>query len=223
LVIAGDLQRRKLAVSVRAGSNPGLTLAHLQERMAMTRLQSFKRGAAVSAGIMALFVGIGVSLTPTVAKDVPYGKPADVAYAEKLWPALVKERLVGPNRIVARPTKGEQPHGALQQIMAATATVDGVERRVVVKANFRGANLKEADVYANPTEGLSHFAVMAKREAGYDPAHADWFWVVYDAAGNVARHAGVAIAGRADTGDDRGCIGCHKKYGGKDYEMLTTE
>lgn len=178
---------------------------------------------AIAVFVAAVFGGVASVWTPSVAQDVPYGKPADIAYAEKLWPALVKERLVGPNRILARPTKGEQPHGALQQIVAATATVDGVERRVVVKANHRGENLKEADVYANPTASLTHYAIMAKREAGYDPNAADWFWVVYGADGSVTRHAGVAIAGRADTGDDRGCIGCHRKYGGQDFEMLTTK
>lgn len=182
------------------------------------------RLTAVSAGAGLALLVLGLSFAqPRAQGAVPYGTPEDVAYATALWTALEKERLVGPRRVLARPTKGEQPHGSFQQIVAATATVEGQERRVVVKANHRGTDLKAGDVYARPDASLAAFAVMAKREAGYDPNAADWFWVVFNPDGTLVEHQGVPIAGRADTGDDRGCIGCHRKYGGADFEMLTPQ
>lgn len=177
---------------------------------------------ALGAGLALLVVGLSVG-EPRAQGGVPYGKPEDVTYAKALWAALEQERLVGARRLQAVPVKGEQPHGSLQQIVASTATVDGQERRVVVKANHRGDDLKVGAVYSNPSATLAGYAVMAKREAGYDPEHKDWFWVVFNPDGSVLEHQGVAIAGRADTGDTRGCIGCHVKKGGSDLEILTPQ
>jgi len=158
------------------------------------------------------------------AKKLPtYGTANDIAYAKRLWVRLRRARLVGDHRMSARPTKGDQPHGSIQQIIAGTISVKKRRARVVVKANHRGKGVSREGVFENPKQFLTGYAVMAKRERGYHPAHGDWYWVVYNPDGSLRQFNGKAIAGRVDTGADNGCIGCHKKYGGKDYEMLTRQ
>ncbi|MFY0612088.1 MAG: cytochrome P460 family protein [Hyphomicrobiaceae bacterium] len=152
-----------------------------------------------------------------------FGTPRDIRYAKTLWKRLRRARLVGVHRYSARPTKGDQPHGSIQQIIAGKISVKGRRARVVVKANHRGKDVSLNGVFEDPKRFLTGYAVMAKRERGYNQAHADWFWAVYNPDGSLRKFNGKAIAGRVDTGADNGCIGCHKKYGGKDYEMLTRQ
>lgn len=152
-----------------------------------------------------------------------YGTASDIKYAKRLWRRLRRARLVGDHRHSARPTKGDQPHGSIQQIIAGKIKVRGRRARVIVKANHRGKGVSFAGVFEDPQRFLTGYAVMAKRKKGYDPANADWFWAVYNPDGSLRKYAGKLIAGRVDTGSDNGCIGCHKKYGGKDYEMLTRQ
>ena len=194
-------------------------------------ITSMARSAAV--GVVAIAFGLVASMgfaqqqdksnaAPAAKTSLPdYGTKQDVALAQTVWRALTRARLVGPDRIVARPTKGEQPHGAMQQITSTQVEIDGVPARAIVKANHRGTDLKEAAVYADPFKYLTGYAVMVQRPAGYDPANADWFWAVFNPDGSLRQFNGVAIAGRVDTGSDNGCIGCHRKYGGKDFEVLT--
>jgi hypothetical protein len=158
------------------------------------------------------------------AKRLPaYGTAKDIAYAKTLWVRLRRARLVGDHRYAARPTKGDQPHGSIQQIIAGTISVNRRRARVLVKANHRGKDISPEGVFEDPKKFLTGYAVMAKRERGYNRAHADWFWALYNPDGTLRKFEGKAIAGRVDTGADNGCIGCHKKYGGKDYEMLTRQ
>lgn len=156
------------------------------------------------------------------AKRAAYGTPADVAYAKAAWASLKAFRMVGPARYTPYPTKSENPHGNVVQILAGTIQVQGRSTRVIVKSNHRGAGLTPAMVADDAQKFHADTAVMIKREKGYDPASADWFWVVYKPDGSVLQHQGKAVAGRVDTGTDAGCIGCHAKYGGKDFETLTT-
>lgn len=159
-----------------------------------------------------------------VAKGLPaYGTANDIAYAKKLWVRLRRARLVDNHRLSARPTKGDQPHGSIQQIIAGTISVKRRRARVLVKANHRGKAVSLEGVFEDPKRFLAGYAVMVKRERGYNRAHADWYWAVYNPDGSLRKFNGKAIAGRVDTGADNGCIGCHKKYGGKDYEMLTRQ
>ena len=179
---------------------------------------------------MSLAVGTAVAqmLEPKPDQAPPKGLPAygtakDVAYAKALWVRLRRARLVGDHRMSARPTKGDQPHGSIQQIIAGKISVKRRRARVLVKANHRGEGVSFEGVFEDPKRFLTGYAVMAKRERGYHRGHADWFWVVYNPDGSLRKFKGKAIAGRVDTGADNGCIGCHKKYGGKDYEMLTRQ
>ena len=181
---------------------------------------------AVCGGSLA--AGIGLAQMPeagqAAGKELPvYGTPDDIAYGKTLWLSLLSSRLVGDNRLSARPTKGDQPHGSIQQIIAGTISIKGRRARVIVKANHRGKEASLESVLEGPQRFLTGYAVMAKRERGYDRAHADWYWVVYNRDGSLRKFEGKAIAGRVDTGADNGCIGCHAKYGGKDYEVLTRQ
>ena len=189
------------------------------------------RYAAILLAVCGLYVAVGTGLPQmlernsgqAIAKDLPaYGTADDIAFGKTLWEHLRRAQLVGNDRLTARPTKGERPHGSVQQIIAGTISVEGRRSRVVVKANHRGKGVSQEGVFEDPKRFLTGYAVMAKREPGYDPAHADWYWAVFNPNGSLRKFKGKAIAGRVDTGADNGCIGCHKKYGGKDYEMLDT-
>ena len=57
--------------------------------------------------------------------------------------------------------------------------------------------------------------IMFKREAGYAPDSADWFWVEYKPDGSVINYAGVYLSGRSSL-----CISCHQGWGGADLEIL---
>ena len=160
---------------------------------------------------------------PGAAALVAWGTATDTAYARKAWRALKAARLVGPDRLMAYPGKSDDPHGNIVQIVSGMATVDGRRTRVVVKSNHRGKGLTPAMVHDDPSKHLADIAVMIKRRAGYDPAHADWFWVVFKPDGSVLKFRDKPVAGRVDTGGTDGCIGCHRKYGGADYETLTSK
>ena len=168
-------------------------------------------------------VGAAQAQDQTAKQDLPpYGTPDDVEYAGELWKRMTAARLTGPERITARPTKGEQPHASIQQITNANVLEAGEKQRVVVKANHRGKGINAVAVYEQPSRFLTGYAVMAKRP-GYDPKNADWFWAVFNPDGSLRKFKGKAIVGRVDTGATNGCIGCHRKYGGKDFEMLTSK
>lgn len=152
-----------------------------------------------------------------------YGLAADVEFAGRLWTALKKHRWVGDKRRTAKPQTGKRPHGVVQQITKGELEVAGRTGRILVKANHRGTNATVAGVERDANRYLSGYAVMYRREAGYDPANRDWFWVVFDRDGAVLTFENKAIAGRVDTGATNGCIGCHKKVGGRDLETLTKE
>ncbi len=161
----------------------------------------------------------GLASAATFANNLPtWGTDEDVGYAIGLWEQLEQARLVGDDRFSPRPTRGEAPHGSVQQITAAN--IDGppggdlARLRVVVKANHRGEGITPETVYEDPNHDLTGYAVMAKRAPGYDPANADWFWVTFNVDGTVRISNNRPLAGRIDTGTDAGCIGCHRKYGG---------
>lgn len=152
-----------------------------------------------------------------------WGTPSDVAYAKTAWRALVAWRMAGPNRFMAYPVKSEQPHGEVVQVVGGTIKVAGRMTRVVVKNNHRGKDLTPAIVYDEPQKFHANSAVMIKREKGFNPGHGDWFWVVFKPDGSIDTFKGRPIAGRVDTGGSDGCIGCHVKQGGKDFETLTSK
>ncbi|KHF25126.1 hypothetical protein JV46_09690 [Solemya velum gill symbiont] len=151
-----------------------------------------------------------------------FGGPDDVSYAEKLWDSLEENQLVGRDAINVFPFAGNQPHGAIQQVLDKEIVVDGKASRVIVKRNHGGANISVKSIYSDPVSNLKAVTVMVKREAGYDSDNLDWFWAKYTAAGNLDNNPkGTLLAGRIGKNASAGCIACHRAIGGEDLETLT--
>ncbi|MGI9410916.1 MAG: hypothetical protein ACR2OV_12635 [Hyphomicrobiaceae bacterium] len=157
-------------------------------------------------------------------KKLGYGFSSEVLLAKKLWRSMLKNRLVGADRINVHAFEGKEPHGAIQQSYAASIVVNKRRARVLVKANHLGADLTEQDVYDDPNKYLKDYTVMFRHKSGYDPENNDWFWVKYSPDGTIDNGpTGVAIVGRVGKKTKIGCIGCHRVFGGEDLEVLTSE
>lgn len=162
----------------------------------------------------------------TAEWDLPYGSPAEVAYAGRLWSALQGVRMVGPESRPAEPFYGgAKPHGEYLELHWGDVTVDGHTGFVVVKKNYDGAGVSETAVARDRARFLSSITVMFRRAAGYDADNQDWFWVKYGPGGALfSKTVGtrdVALAGRIAKGkapeSNTGCIYCHASAGGRDY------
>ncbi len=177
------------------------------------------RNLAVVAAVAGATVLSGQA---TLAQDEqtkpPFGSSEDIAFAETLWDTLGEAALVGPGSIVARPYKGTEPHGSILINLERDITVDGRTGRAIVKKNYRGRNATVSSVYTNPRENLDSITVMFEREAGYDPANGDWFWVKYGPGGTVLENQKhTKLAGKVAKGADQGCIACHRAAPGRDF------
>jgi Cytochrome P460 len=150
---------------------------------------------------MVAFAVLAATAGCAAPKDLP-----DDAFARQLWSAMEAKQLVGAHAIVSRPYVGKQPHGAILDYLQTDVTVAGRTAPVMVKKNYGGKDVFIAKVWADPHPYLKAITVMYKREAGYDPAHQDWFYAKYAATGAVD------AAGRVED-----CIACHKKAPGDDY------
>lgn len=182
----------------------------------------------LQAGAVLAVAGLGLSVFGAglagSASHAPFGGEEDTAYAEKLWAVLDENRLVGDDAIKVWPFDGNEPHGAIQEVLATNATIDGHTGRLLVKRNHGGEGVTVEAVYDNPTEHLAAITVMFKREEGYDPENQDWFWAKYLPSGELDKNPkGVQLAGRVAKGMDQGCIACHTGAGGADLEVLTSE
>ena len=180
----------------------------------------------ITSGIISVIM-LASSPQPAVAKSkstaIAYGKKSDVALAKKLWLALKKKKVVGAGRINVHAFKGKAPHGGIQQIYATKVTVNGHRGRALVKANHTAKGASIQSVYDKPNKYLSSYTVMFANKAGYDPKNQNWFWVRYLPKGRITRTGtGIAVAGRVGKISKIGCIGCHRKLGGKDLEALTS-
>ena len=171
------------------------------------------------------FAGAGLVLSPAGATRpmTGYGHKSDVAFAKKLWTALKANRLAGSGRVNVVPVEGEAPHAGVQQILKARLRVAGRRGTAIVKVNHRDAAATLENVYESPNKYLADYAVMFKREKGYDPDAKDWFWALYTPKGRLKVYEGRKIAGRVGRETEEGCIGCHKKKGGADLETLTRD
>lgn len=158
-----------------------------------------------------------------LAGDKPYfGGKDDVAFARSLWQSLSTNKLVGADAINVFPFSGNQPHGAIQQVIDTDIRINGRTDRVIVKRNHGGSGADLKSVYANPDQHLKAVTVMFKRESGYDEENLNWFWAKYTPAGDIDNNPkGVSLAGRIGKGGSGGCIACHKALGGEDLETLT--
>lgn len=185
------------------------------------RLDLIRNGQRlIAAGLITLASG-----QLALAQDAPFGSPKDTSDAEALWSVLEEARLVGEDAVRVVPFEGNEPHGAIQEVVATTATVNGHTGRLLVKRNHGGKDgLTVQEVYDNPTQYLAAITVMFKREAGYDPENMDWFWTKYLPDGALDKNPkGIGLAGRVAKGMDQGCIACHTSVGGADLEVLTAQ
>lgn len=177
---------------------------------------------------LAAMLSVGVAAfnaDRSIAQSPPFGGDDDVAYAKQLWQLMASAKLVGDDAIRVRPFEGNEPHGAIQEVLATTATVKGHTGRLLVKRNHGGKkDLTVEEVYDNPTKYLAAITIMFKRENGYDADNKNWFWAKYKPDGSLDKNPkGALLAGRVAKGADKGCIFCHTAAGGEDLETLTSK
>jgi hypothetical protein len=170
-------------------------------------------------------LALGGAVTLAHAQDAPFGNAEDTEYATKLWQIMLEQKLVGDDSIKVRPFEGNEPHGAIQEVLATTTTVDGHSGRLLVKRNHGGKEgLSVEDVYDDPLTNLAAITIMFKREGGYDAENLDWFWAKYLPSGELDKNPkGMQLAGRVAKGAEMGCIACHTAAGGEDLETLTSK
>ena len=166
--------------------------------------------------------------TPTAIADgmKAFGGKADIQYAKDLWQLMLEEKLVGEHSIKVMPFKGNQPHGAIQEVLTTKATLDGHTGKLIVKRNHGGKDLTPKMVYDNPNKYLKAITIMFKREKGYDPEHQDWFWAKYLPTGQIDTNPKkVKLAGQVAKTPmgNKGCLACHIPLGGSDLETLTSK
>lgn len=164
------------------------------------------------------------------AQDAPFGGDADVAFAKKLWGALIDARMVGPNSIRTTTYEGGTGLHAVRLItLEGDVNIDGNSELAIVKKNFRGAEGADApsdeDILNNPNGFPGPVTVMVKRP-GFDPDNQDWFWAVFLPNGNVVKNplglnmAGAIVGGGAMADAPFNCIACHAAAPGDDYVFL---
>lgn len=130
----------------------------------------------------------------------------DAAFARDLWSSLEGARMVGADAIKTRPYEGTEPHGAILEYLEHPVAVNGREGRAIVKKNYGGEQATIPAIWGNGREHLMSVTVMFQREAGYDPAHQNWYWAKYGPDGSVE------AAGKVDM-----CINCHQAAPGGDF------
>ncbi len=171
-------------------------------------------GVAVCAALAVVMNPIGDEAT-AAQHEAPFGGKADVEFAEALWQAMDGYES-WPMKSSVYP--GTSPHGKLLRLYYNLVHVDGTPYHLIVKDNYGGSDATKEKVSSSPGEYLAAVTIMLQREAGYDPANNDWFWVKYAPDGSIEKNAkGMALAGRVAKGADKGCIACHKNAKGGDY------
>ncbi len=190
------------------------------------RFSKMALGAALGLPALLLAINSVVGTGSVNAADAAKGSSSekaisgtakDDAYAAVVWQYMAKNNFVGENRTRSYPFAGSRPHGSIQESIATEAVIDGHKGRLIVKQNYGGeGELTPRSVYqAGPNMNYEAVTIMFKREAGYAPDSADWFWAEYKPDGSVINYEGVNLSGRASL-----CIGCHQGLGGADLEIL---
>lgn len=106
--------------------------------------------------------------------------------------------------------KGESPHGTVR--IWYSTSLERSLGKADMPAPEGSVSIKEFDMQSDGT--LDGFAVMVKREAGYDPENGDWYYEMRDASGNVMTDP---PAGKTEM-----CIGCHSAARATDFLAGTT-
>ncbi len=175
-------------------------------------------GHTAKGGLAALALSAGSA----TAQEAPFGTDADTGYAAELWAAMEDMNLAGEGMLRSFPYQGVAPHGMMLETLYTTATIDGHSGDLVIKRNYGPEGVGIDDVLSDPDTHLAAVTVMFRREAGYDPDNADWFWAKYLPDGSLDRNPkGMRLAGRVAKGTNAGCIACHSGAG--DDMLFTTD
>lgn len=150
--------------------------------------------------------------------EMPFGGPADVGFAERLWTAMEGYE-AWPMSSGVYP--GASPHGRFLMLHYNMVIIDGAAYHTIVKDNFGGEGATLETVAESPADHIAAVTVMLQREPGYDEEFMNWFWVKYAPDGTIDRgDDGTLLAGRVAKGTDAGCIACHATA--KDGDFLFT-
>lgn len=169
-----------------------------------------KQHSYFAAALIALSLGASAGQ----AQDAPFGSDADADYAAQVWAAMEEMNLAGEGMVRSFPYDGAPPHGMMLETFYATATIGGHTGDLIVKRNFGPEGVGVDEVLADPGKHLGAVTVMFRREAGYDPDNADWFWAKFLPDGSLDKNPkGMQLAGRVAKGADQGCIACHSGAG----------
>ena len=159
-----------------------------------------------------------VSGSAGIAQDMPFGTEVEIDYAGDLWSVMEENDLVGADAPVIFPYDGQVPHGMKLSTVYTEATVNGHTGTLVVKNNYGPEGVTAQQVITEPEKHLGAVTIMFKREDGYDPDNANWFWAKYLPDGSLDKNPkGMELAGRVAKGMNAGCIACHQGAGGGDY------
>ena len=165
--------------------------------------------------VVAALLAAGLTVSPAVAQEKPFGTDADVEFAKKTWEAM-EDYESWP--MASGFYEGRSPHGAFLRVYYNMVTIDGTPYHIIVKDNYRGEGATMEDVKNAPDEHLASVTIMLEREEGYDPDNQNWFWVKYAPDGSIMSNPkGMAMAGKVAKGSDKGCISCHANAKDNDY------
>lgn len=151
------------------------------------------------------------------------GTTEDLEFMQKVIAKMKELRLWdGPDAIQVPVYPGLRPHGVILGTLITNAEIDGRVGELIVKRSFEhleaetNANKAVREVQANPDKYLSNYAIMYRRENGYQDAHNNWFYAEFDPEGEVIVYEGEVLAGRAGL-----CVSCHVLAEGEDYFFTT--
>ncbi len=152
------------------------------------------------------------------------GTADDLKFMDKVIARMKDIRLWGGPKAIYGPFyAGVRPHGVILETSFTNAEIDGRSGELVVKRSFEHPEAETntakalADVQASPDQYLANYAIMYRREEGYQEAHNNWFYAEFDPKGEVITYEGEVLAGRSAL-----CVSCHALAGGDDY-LFTTD
>ncbi len=151
------------------------------------------------------------------------GTAEDLAFMKKVIAKMEELNLMGgPNAIRVPVYPGLRPHGVILGTLFTQAEIDGRTGELIVKRSYEhpdaatDVNRALADVQANPDDYIANYAVMFRRESGYQDPHHNWFYAEFEPNKDVIVYEGITLAGRVDL-----CVSCHALAEGDDYFFTT--
>lgn len=148
----------------------------------------------------------------------------DLEYMRKVIARMNELNLLGGPEAIHTPIyPGIRPHGILLSTIFTRTEIEGQSGELIVKRSFEHdeaeSNPQKAitEVQADPDKYLHNYAIMFRREDGYQDAHQNWYYAEFDPIGEPIVYEGNVLVGRNDL-----CISCHVQADGDDY-LFTTD